>query len=534
MFLTTLKPLQKIVTAQDIQSSLYYLHVNCRNDEELQDELCSSQDQEQSQACGMSTERTEQVRRKPLALTLQSNTRNRQGLPSGTSPQLQQPAVASEQEPIVNGTNSQLLSLSTVPRRRLLGPRPLHQRLQSENNALLEMSPQSENIKSRRWSAQPGTIGPVMPSRQGLMQKEPRRDTAPRTSADSLKAANPSIVHQTDNHSTHSGCTTQSYVPRQDFEVEDEEVRSLSITLIRRDPASGHQWNIGKICSTSQAVSNSGKEKARKQLGNAISIEITTPGYSKFVDPNSTGSLPRSVDNINVPHDEHFPGGQNTKGHGVFRRLLQRSEHKYQGRSEQKQRPEQGPRADSARSSGQSMEAIDLDSETPVASPEHEPAKSRGYMFASPWNGLCEFHASVTGRALKCKHNRPSTSPVPVSELRFNLPSSHYHGHPFAEPPSPHGTSMEFKRSSFFSRQHMWRRSSREAHNDKILDREVETSDSLDLSLGQEYAGGGFGGKQAKLGKLIVENEGLKMLDLVVAANMGLWWGVYMESRSTS
>ncbi len=49
----------------------------------------------------------------------------------------------------------------------------------------------------------------------------------------------------------------------------------------------------------------------------------------------------------------------------------------------------------------------------------------------------------------------------------------------------------------------------------------------LDLSLGQERAGGGFGGKQAKLGKLIIQNEGLKMLDLLVAANIGLWWKAY-------
>ena len=49
----------------------------------------------------------------------------------------------------------------------------------------------------------------------------------------------------------------------------------------------------------------------------------------------------------------------------------------------------------------------------------------------------------------------------------------------------------------------------------------------LDLSLGQERAGGGFGGRQAKLGKLIVEGEGLAMLDLVVAANMGIWWRGY-------
>lgn len=55
----------------------------------------------------------------------------------------------------------------------------------------------------------------------------------------------------------------------------------------------------------------------------------------------------------------------------------------------------------------------------------------------------------------------------------------------------------------------------------------VELEERLDLSLGQEHAGGGFGGKQAKLGKLIIEKEGLQMLDLIVAANMALWWRVY-------
>jgi hypothetical protein len=49
----------------------------------------------------------------------------------------------------------------------------------------------------------------------------------------------------------------------------------------------------------------------------------------------------------------------------------------------------------------------------------------------------------------------------------------------------------------------------------------------LDLSLGRERAGGGATGKKAKLGKLIVEGDGLQMLDLVVAANMAVWWSVY-------
>jgi hypothetical protein len=54
-----------------------------------------------------------------------------------------------------------------------------------------------------------------------------------------------------------------------------------------------------------------------------------------------------------------------------------------------------------------------------------------------------------------------------------------------------------------------------------------DIDERLDLSLGQELAGGGFAGKQAKLGKLIIEGEGLQMLDLLVAANMALWFRAY-------
>jgi hypothetical protein len=92
---------------------------------------------------------------------------------------------------------------------------------------------------------------------------------------------------------------------------------------------------------------------------------------------------------------------------------------------------------------------------------------------------------------------------MPVSELRFNLPTS-------SKASTPQGEETS-KRSSFFHRPRHHRNQSSE----------------MDLSLGQEYAGGGFGGKQAKLGKLIIEDEGLKMMDLLVAANMALWWRAY-------
>jgi hypothetical protein len=55
----------------------------------------------------------------------------------------------------------------------------------------------------------------------------------------------------------------------------------------------------------------------------------------------------------------------------------------------------------------------------------------------------------------------------------------------------------------------------------------IISTSTLDLSLGLELAGGGFSGKKAKMGKLIVEHEGLKMLDLLIAANLSLWWKAY-------
>jgi len=60
---------------------------------------------------------------------------------------------------------------------------------------------------------------------------------------------------------------------------------------------------------------------------------------------------------------------------------------------------------------------------------------------------------------------------------------------------------------------------------------EIDDDPHLDLSIGQEKAGGGNRGKRAKLGKLVIHHEGFKMLDLVVAANIGVWWSVW-ESGS--
>ena len=179
--------------------------------------------------------------------------------------------------------------------------------------------------------------------------------------------------------------------------------------------------------------------------------------------------------------------------------------------------------------------------------------RPRGYTFISPWEGRCEFRTSTNGRSLKCRHildpKSPKFNPVavaqsirdaqsmgrsrgdeltsalagakPVSELRFNLPGSSdpsktskgaTHGDGGKGKWDPHHLHGQFSKLLHLE--------PRDSDDDDFED----DDEPMDLSLGKEDAGGGSRGKRAKLGKLIIHDEGLKMLDLVVAANVGVWW----------
>lgn len=108
-------------------------------------------------------------------------------------------------------------------------------------------------------------------------------------------------------------------------------------------------------------------------------------------------------------------------------------------------------------------------------------------------------------------------------------PSAPYYFDPFAPPPS--------KRAAIANliNQKLNRRPSNSSSSDgggneappPLPLRHPPSSDRIDLSLAREKAGGGMRGNSAKLGKLIIEDEGIKMLDLVVAACMAVWWRGY-------
>lgn len=382
------------------------------------------------------------------------------------------------------------------------------------------------------------------------------------------------------------------------------------ITLIRRDPTSGTQWNVATISTP-------------RMDRNTVDIEISTPGYNRFAGSNEFPSLSSLAANI--------PTGIGRLPNSAIAQSLVNEQPKEQPTGPRKfhrQLCVSKPFDDSMAADGSNGHTPDGPSKL----------KSGYYVFTSPWNGTCTFTNSVNGRSLKCKHMIPTPGgfippngeaeappAVTVAELRFNTPfqaaNLHSHAHhathkphpnhlsPFTQsqiqtqslprlndnpndnhssdggplqpsssnnshtsatrnslsqllnpntysrprahtgpgsnpPPLPASTptasranlnpSTLIRRTSLraqrFARQSQFHSTShhRSTSNSSGGDLDHDSDeDRLDFSLAREPAGGGLRGKSAKLGKLVIEDEGIKMLDLVVAACMAVWWRGY-------
>ncbi|EON67961.1 hypothetical protein W97_07458 [Coniosporium apollinis CBS 100218] len=288
-------------------------------------------------------------------------------------------------------------------------------------------------------------------------------------------------------------------------------------------------------------------------------IQVDTPGYSKFLYDDETRPKLQSRDSErSFAWSEAFDGPRTSidKDQGAardpaFRRRLWMEGTRYSGSFGHRKVSSNGSISgsempngsmDLRRSSGEhsprsaELSHLPLQREsqpgTRTLTIDNPRSSFRGYVFLSPWNGRCEFSTAAAGKSLKCKHTIPTNSSAlapsdsaAISELRFNLPVPAVRSDPATPSEDPSSTT---KRSSVFSRPRLRSQHSSSAASLPTLSgaRDPVAADTarLDLSLGQEIAGGGFGGKQAKLGKLIVEDEGIRMLDLVVAANLALWW----------
>jgi hypothetical protein len=342
-----------------------------------------------------------------------------------------------------------------------------------------------------------------------------------------------------------------------------ESARTFSITVIRRDPSSGAQWNIGEVIGEQELTPV--KPSHSKKPYFDISVHLSTPGYTQFRVPQTKFNLP-SGNPPSMPETLHeeLPG---------FHRKIRMEGSNFWDRPKERMRSQ----SDVSGIIDPLRRRSDNFGLTEPNSNNNNDTGTKGYTFTSPWGGRCKFSTSNSGRTLRCKHTLPgpisaesgstNQATAPLSELRFNLPSLIFHNHSHGSPnksKDPISDSSRFQMPKFGHIRH-------KLSPDKILrpslpprpeptsfaalypsDDEsrpplpprplstsygTESSDDdaddarLDLSIGQEKAGGGNRGKRAKLGKLIVLDEGFKMLDLVVAANMGIWWSVW-ESNS--
>lgn len=307
------------------------------------------------------------------------------------------------------------------------------------------------------------------------------------------------------------------------------------LTLIRRDPSSNEQWNVANISDPPVFDVSSDKHRTKK-TGQPMYLTITNPSYAKFAKATPRASFDSSIASRTPSNSSDE---STVTGESIFQRRLWMEGSTFSSTSSRHRKSISAesinPYAPISRFPG-SSERPSSDSLRPeptlhsISLSGSSRSKTKGYTFLSPWNGRCEFSASAVGGSLKCRHSFLSpylsvdgrNEPIPVSELRFNLPG----GGPLASstPTSVSSTDTSSVRlKPHRSARDLFHRRSRAKSSTSIPNYAGE-EDRLDLSLGQELAGGGFAGKRAKLGKLIVEGEGAKMLDLLVAANMAVWW----------
>lgn len=469
VFLTPMKPRDKIVTAEDVQSSLYYVHVNCSEDYSEPRRGPSSANADASQLLSL-PERN--IDRKPM-------------LPMRPSAPLTPPPASTD-------------SLPT--------PQPQSPRARSNQ---IERKPVGSHRDQAAPFRQQKLDLPVLPRRP--LPSPPAEDTSDHQS---LHASNVHLLRRAE-HSGDNDPYNRPYNPGSTPRDPTTSPEPGTLTLIRRDPSTNEQWNVALIHDppiqevSSTALLNPSLAKRTKRGGTPLYLDVANPTYAQFIDQDRTHTRISSSSSASSDSD---PIPQS-----IFRRRLfmpgsRLSEHSY------RQEASNGSR-DSLRrcqdTTGRKTMRSSVDgSEAPTIAGEAY-SRNRCYTFFSPWDGRCEFSTGTTGKTLRCRHYLPAhhASVVrEVSELRFNLPTSS----------TKTAKVLSEKRSSYFHRLH-----GRSEHVDDTPTFVIGDDGRLDLSLGQERAGGGFGGKQAKLGKLIIQPEGLKMLDLLIAANIGLWWRAY-------
>jgi hypothetical protein len=527
VILTTMKPRLKNVTAEDVLNSLYYFHVDTPSDVFLMGDMEASKTPEPLQE-----QSTAPIARKPL----------REGSATEVSTELPPlPERGRKTETTLSRAPSGALRFQTVTQ-PLLPRRPLPEVLNQKPPLPQHPSPDSNNVPTRR------PLGPRPYLSQPEMHRKllPGIENTPTRSGAQQRAPVPGPFIANTYTEAYSSSETLTEIKTSGGSSIDKATtkEAFSITLIRRDPTSGAQWNVGKICDHSilkdRAFLTATSSNPHRPCS-SISVHLTTLGYGQFRAPLASRNM--GDGNPNVNKSKRAQDTQYSFDRQVRMVWSKSWERKYK-QHRRASSDQTGAWKDARMRSSHELTSGQFGSEDADGGNINLARHTvHGSGFLSPWNGCCEFSTSASGRSLKCKHtlNNPTTTSSPntpssgitveVSELRFNLPSSSSvatTSTSTAPPRRPASSYTGTYPSNYNDNAPKPPATSYAALYPSDNDEEDgDPDDILDLSLGREKAGGGIRGKRAKLGKLIVHDEGLKMLDLVVAANMGVWWTVW-------
>ncbi|PQE13386.1 hypothetical protein CJF31_00008441 [Rutstroemia sp. NJR-2017a BVV2] len=558
IILTTLKPQLKNVTSEDIASSLFYLHLNSEEDARLVPEGQPTP--------ARTLSKSSKVPRKPLPPGSR-----------GVSLDLDRQTALNAERPRL-----ELATLDIHPEGTL--------EVDSAADAHVTKSPlgTKSNIARR-------PVGSQTPARANTVSRKPPEQVAPQSV--SPNAGNPQTASPISGNQQASRRPRSSHTMFEFPRATEETGKAFSITIIRRDPTSGGQWNVGTVEGRSNP--HHAKSTSSRKPYYDISVHITTPGYTYFRYPHVT---PQPKHGGTVPSQgakgvtSQLSGNEGPTSvapkavgaaSGFHRQISMEWASSWNETFKQHRRAISDFSGHHSRSSSGSSQDVDPELHESEGS---ENSRARGYTFLSPWGGTCKFSTGGAGRSLRCRHRLPapvsadtlsaSSSSVCVSELRFNLPSADLFdttkmnaaaihvknesskiskkfenfrrriSNPKPQPSSetqPHPTSYAAlypgdeetrrklpPRPSSISSDYEEQTTPLTEQLHSVLDELAITNDQeedrLDLSIGQEKAGGGNRGKRVKLGKLVIHDEGLKMLDLIVAANIGVWWTIWDPS----
>ncbi|KAF1809048.1 hypothetical protein P152DRAFT_174537 [Eremomyces bilateralis CBS 781.70] len=364
MFLTPVKPRDKVVSAEDVLSALYYVHVDRPED---QDFLESARSQRLPTQDAVPLDSSYRIPRKDLPAV------SEHGLPPSNSRPL--PDL-----PDLEPWNRS----SPIPEADGLGWPPKGPRNEPASSPfrIARKQPPNRNPDSPR-SAYPGPRSLVADS----------SDHPPSLSMDI---------------STETTSMTPTGIASHGFPPEDV------LTLIRRDPASDSQWNVATISDPVPINVSSHPSKSEatfiRKSGTPLYVEVSNPGYSKFIASATTGinKSQLSVSDDRRVRCDVFWRRIWVEGSQISERPFSdghRKSHSHDSTSrftaalKVRSRHQSKPSFDSGghrpSSFGPSQNRLEL------SATERKRSAKRCYTFLSPWGGRCEFIESLVTGSLK-------------------------------------------------------------------------------------------------------------------------------------